>query len=723
MTTMTTKNNKPADAAPRTIGVQARAQLALRQRAEAMLRKRAAHSSGYIESMTREEPDRMLHELHLHQIELEMQNQTLMAAQIAAEESRDRFVDFYEFAPVGYITLTDRGLIADINQTGAALLGAKRGKLLRQPFARYVSPDDADRWHLHFVSVMKRDGKLNCDLALHPREGVPAFVRLDSLRLARDGQALTVRVVLTDITERKQAERELAASVAELRMANDNIKLAERAAKAGAYNWNFKTGEAKWSTEFLRLFGFDASNYKASYETWQAALHPDDRQKAEMEVAEAIRDRKSFAQEYRVVLPGGGTRWIAGHGDLLCDDAGLPQSLIGFCIDITEHKHAEAELTQHHNELEAQFLAEQLNAIFALSPDAFVSFDSALCVKSVNLAFSSLTGLNHTEILGLDEAAFSERLSGVCLPQAKFSGLSVLRALKKGNGAAASLVSARTQKIEIAGAGNRVLEIRLHESPGANIAQILLLRDVTHETEVERLKSEFVSTAAHELRTPMVSIFGFTELLLTQNFSEAQRKDFLETVFKQSQLIISIINEMLDLSSIEARRGKDFIFENVNLRVFVPEIAAHFKVPTGRAPPEELPANGDLWVRTDRDKLNQALCNVLSNAYKFSPAGGPIGIEFVHPVPGTPLVGIRIIDRGIGMTPEQCGHISERFYHADLSGKISGAGLGMSILSEIVMLLSGEVTIDSKLGAGTTVTIWIPTAANALSSSEPGLDT
>ena len=354
---MTTENNKPADAPPPTIGVQARAQLALRQRAEAMIQKSAAHSRGYIESMTREKPDRILHELHVHQIELEMQNQTLMAAQIAMEASRDRFVDFYECAPVGYLTLTDRGLIADINQTGAALLGAERGKLLQQPFARFVSPDDADRWHLHFMSVKKRDGKLNCDLALHPREGAPAFVRLDSLRLIKDGQALTVRVVLTDITERKQAERMLTASVAELRMANENIKLAERAAQAGAYNWNFKTGETKWSTEFFRLFGLDVSNNKASYETWQAALHPDDRQKAEMEVAEAIRDRKSFVQEYRAVLPGGGTRWIAGHGDLLCDDTGQPQSLIGFCIDITERKHAEAELTQYRNELEAQVLA------------------------------------------------------------------------------------------------------------------------------------------------------------------------------------------------------------------------------------------------------------------------------------------------------------------------------------------------------------------------------
>lgn len=277
---------------------------ALRQRAEAMTRRSADHSPGYIESMTREEADRTLRdllqielgmqneELIATQIALEMQNEELIATRIAVEGSRDRFVDLYECAPVGYLTLTDRGLIADINQAGAALLGAEPRKLLQQPFARFVSQDDADRWHLHFVSVMKSDGKLNCDLALHPREGVPAFARLDSLRLIKDGQAPAVRVVLTDITERKQAESLRAASEGELRMANENMKLAERAANAGAYSWNFKTGETKWSDEFFRLFGLNRSSNKASYETWQAALHPDDLQKAELEIAEAIRDRK-----------------------------------------------------------------------------------------------------------------------------------------------------------------------------------------------------------------------------------------------------------------------------------------------------------------------------------------------------------------------------------------------------------------------------------------------
>ena len=168
----------------------------------------------------------MLHELQVHEIELEMQNQAWMAAQIALEESRDRFVNFYECSPVGCLTLTGAGLIADINQTGATLLGAAPGKLLQQPFTRFVSPGDADCWHLHLASVMKRDDNLNCDLALRQGDGVPRLVRLDSLRLIKDGQAPSVRVVLIDLTERKQAEKGLAESEAQLRRANEHMKLA-----------------------------------------------------------------------------------------------------------------------------------------------------------------------------------------------------------------------------------------------------------------------------------------------------------------------------------------------------------------------------------------------------------------------------------------------------------------------------------------------------------------
>jgi signal transduction histidine kinase len=387
---------------------------------------------------------------------------------------------------------------------------------------------------------------------------------------------------------------------------------------------------------------------------------------------------------------------------------------------------------------------QQLAEIFALSPDGFVSFDARHRVSYVSPAFLEMTDFTEKNLIGLDEEAFSTRLAQRCNTQARFPGIVVLRALQKvGSGRTAEFSAAdnpqrtsRRQLIELSGQGQRVLEVGLRISETADVAQILYFRDVTRETEVDRLKSEFLSTAAHELRTPMASIYGFTELLLNQEFELTDRRDFLETIFKQSELMVSIINELLDLARIEARRGKDFVMTNLVACELTHEIIADFKIPAGRKSPQELPSTPPCMVRGDRKKLTQAISNVLSNAYKYSPSGGAVSIDFIDPTTSairedrygtTPLFGIRICDHGIGMTSEQLERVCERFYRADSSGKIPGTGLGMSIVKEIIELHSGSLQIDSEIGIGTTVTLWLPTAtadsdSAATTRTEPAHD-
>ncbi|MCX7160727.1 MAG: PAS domain S-box protein, partial [Proteobacteria bacterium] len=167
---------------------------------------------------------------------------------------------------------------------------------------------------------------------------------------------------------------------------------------------------------------------------------------------------------------------------------------IVFVRDITARRQAEERLRDR---------SEQLNAILSMSPDAFVSFDRARGVTSVNPAFVRMTGLVESELLGLDEFAFLERLSRICVPEKNSRSMGPLRAIKQAGaeGTAVPGVHKRLQRIELANTGKRVLEVALRESNSATVSQILYLHDVTHETEVERLKSEFVSNAAHELRT------------------------------------------------------------------------------------------------------------------------------------------------------------------------------------------------------------------------------
>ena len=150
--------------------------------------------------------EEILHELQVHQIELEMQNEELRRAQLALEESRDRYLDLYEFAPVGYITLSPTGIVANANLTGAALLGVERLKLLHHRFAPCVSPHDRDRWHALLIDVVKHREPKRADVDILRPDGTVAHVRLDCLYLSTENEVPTVRVAITDITEQQEAE-------------------------------------------------------------------------------------------------------------------------------------------------------------------------------------------------------------------------------------------------------------------------------------------------------------------------------------------------------------------------------------------------------------------------------------------------------------------------------------------------------------------------------------
>ncbi len=144
----------------------------------------------------------LLHELRVHQVELEMQNDELRRAQITIEESRDRYVDLYEFAPVGYFTLTREGMIAEVNLTGATLLEVERKKLINRRFAGFVAVENYDHWNQYFLRVLRHDERQSCELKFLRGDGSFFLAQLDSLHV-KDGDVSSVRVALTGITQNK----------------------------------------------------------------------------------------------------------------------------------------------------------------------------------------------------------------------------------------------------------------------------------------------------------------------------------------------------------------------------------------------------------------------------------------------------------------------------------------------------------------------------------------
>ena len=180
----------------------------LRQQAEAMARGTATSSTAEIEAMSPAEIRQMLHELRVHQIELEMQNEELRRAQIKLDESRARYFDLYDLAPLGYFTLSPFGLILEANLYAASRLGVSRAALVQQPFTRFILREDQDTFYLHRKRLSLAGSPESWDLRMVGHDGVGFWARLDATSAQAADGTTVIRVVMGDISERKRAEEQ-----------------------------------------------------------------------------------------------------------------------------------------------------------------------------------------------------------------------------------------------------------------------------------------------------------------------------------------------------------------------------------------------------------------------------------------------------------------------------------------------------------------------------------
>ena len=565
---------------------------------------------------------------------------------------------------------------------------------LQHPLAAFIDllhEEDTPAVVARVQACLSGDGRYESEHRLRLGDGRVVWVHDRGAVVERDAQGQPLRVVgsLVDISVRKASEQAAQRANQLLREAVDNIAIGfsmydeqDRLYLCNeAYKRIYKDNPLIVpgnSFEHIVRHGAERKRYLAAEEHIEAWV----RQRV-------VQHQQASGELLEQQLADG--RW------LLVVESRTPSGFtVGNRLDITERKKAEALVLEH---------AEQLKAIFDLSPDGFVTFDSAYRVKSVNPAFCLLSGLDGAALVGMDEEHFSRALAHICLPQALFPGLPALREKKRiaalagtTGQANAPLGGVHRQLIELSGPVPRVLEVRLSQSNLPDVSQIMYLRDITHETEVERLKSKFMSMAAHELRNPMASIYGFTEILHTHDLTEDERKEFLEIIYRQSEHMMAILNELLDLARIEARRGQDFVFESVSVQALVGEVVNRFKLPEGRTPPQVQAPSEQLFMLADQRKAMQAVLNVLSNAYKYS--AGPVRMVIEPQGDG---VAIAVHDHGKGMTPAEIKLVGTPFYRSDTSGRVPGTGLGMSIVKEIMKLHQGRVDIDSIPGKGTRV--------------------
>ncbi len=251
---------------------------------------------------------------------------------------------------------------------------------------------------------------------------------------------------------------------------------------------------------------------------------------------------------------------------------------------------------------------------------------------------------------------------------------------------------------------------QVQDAQGGAFGAVLVIHDVTRERLIDRMKSEFVSTAAHELRTPLAIILGFSELLLDQEgFSSPEQQEYVSLINEKAEGLTRIIDDLLDISRIESGSELPVWFERCSLEKLLRNSLSFFeKGADGHLFELILPTEA-VFLQVDPGGVDQILENIIGNAVKYSPGGGTIRLRAEV---WEAFCVISVADEGIGMTPEALERVFDKFFRADASNTaVPGTGLGMTIVQHLVEAHGGKVWLESAPGKGTTVFFSLPLAA------------
>ena len=541
-------------------------------------------------------------------------------------------------------------------------------------------------------------------------DGKENYIEYEAVPLKMVGKTC-IYVIDRDITARKKAEEALKESETRYRM------LAENVADL-IWTTDLKLKMTYITPSINEMFGYHHNEAMSlplrrflTRNSYQKCMRLY-REQIEAEKAQDTDRDRTLVVELEMVRKDGSVFWTESKLTFLRDDDGIPIGIIGISRNIDALKKSDEEIRQLNVGLEQKVESRtselnkalkdteqargRIDAIIKSVADGLIVTDIYNNIVLMNRAAEELLDVRLSEVMGqpFSYAVKEETLRDM-----------VSRTKKKNTTYEYDFEMPGIEPVHplIMRARTSVIHNRQGEQSGA----VTIIHDVTHEREVDRMKTEFISTAAHELRTPLTSIMGFSEILLTRdNIKLKERKRYLSHINKQSVNLKEIIDDLLDISRIESGRGFSLVKSHWYFDECVEEVAPYFIEHSSEKTFHLNLPKERVRVYADRDKIGQVLKNLLSNAVKYSPAGGAITIK------GKPVNGsfeVSVVDSGIGMTPDQLGHMFEKFYRADASNSAAeGTGLGMTIVKYIVEAHGGTVQVDSKYGEGTTVKFSVP---------------
>lgn len=359
---------------------------------------------------------------------------------------------------------------------------------------------------------------------------------------------------------------------------------------------------------------------------------------------------------------------------------------VAVLTDVSSEKRAER--IERERAAEFQRLIEHV-------PLGMVSFDDGR-LRFVNRALSRLTGLAADELLGADSEEALARIRRACCDD----DAQLRWPLQSG-----------VAQWRLANPATRQLEVSTVDLDGRGAQRVYFLRDVTAEMEQVQARLQFLASVAHELRAPMASIRGFTELMLMRDYPRAQAVEMLDTVSRQSVRLNNLLTDLTDLSKLEAQGSSPLSCDPVNLSKVLARAVQLVRSPQElRTVRCEWP-HGQPDVLSNEAKLEQVFVNLLSNALKYSPQGTEVSVTTGNRRAERPgWVDVSVTDHGLGISAADQRKLFTRFFRADPNGPITGTGLGLTIVKEIVERMNGSIEVRSVLGEGSVFTLWLRAA-------------
>lgn len=584
--------------------------------------------------------------------------------------------------------------------------------------AEVVRPDGKHRWIVARGMAKRADDGAIIQLRGTVQDVTESkdaeWTLLENQAAALDAQK-QARLAALNLMEDALAARAKAEEVsAALLESEQRLLVAQEGAHVGIWNWDLLTNHSYWSPECERLYGVPVGSLLGN-DDWRVLVHPDDLPQIDALWGTKIAKGEPFEVEYRLRPKSGETRWLVSRGRAQYDDAGNPTRVVGINLDITERKQNEQQLRKLVQAVEQ-------------SPESIVISNLYAEIEYVNEAFLRNTGYSREEVIGQN----SRILHSGKTPQATYDALwqamregliwqgefinkrkdgseyvefAIISPLRQSDGQVTHYVAVEediTEKKRI----SVELDFHRHHLEELVASRTVELEKAREQAEAaNKTKSAFLANMSHEIRTPMNAIIGLT-YLLRQNAQTVEQQERLNKVDTAAQHLLSIINDILDISKIEAGR-LELEQTEFSMCGLLEQIRS---LTTEQASNKGLFINvecetASLWVRGDQTRLRQAMLNYVGNAVKFTEKGAiHLRVSVEDDNEEGLLLRFEVEDTGIGIAQENMPMLFEAFAQADVSTtrKYGGTGLGLAITRRLARLMGGDAGARSTPGQGST---------------------